>query len=226
MTDYPPFNNLNSQIRNRFIGILILVFLVFINFVSCTASSEPELLSSRGIVVFDYPQMDSYPSVKLGAFVETVSDVHRVEMFSIKSRKNNYQWYCYDPLIFGEDKRQWAGYTGFVCPAGDKIPNGFYDFIYEDAEGQQKTSSFSVNYDEELLSKKGTEAENFVKEYCREKIVIYSKQNTIIYYGDKKPSWKDDGAIFRNYNEASNFQRVYTLNGDSVMIVMPPVYKQ
>lgn len=218
MPDYPPFNKKLSL----FAAILTAVVLCIC--VSCS-DSTPELSSATGYVIFDYDSMESYPSMRLAAFVQTVSEVRRVEKISVFNRKNRLEWTRESPVVFSDEKSQWTGYTDFVCAKGISIPLGLYDFTYCDGEGRTEQTVFSIYYDEKNAAITAKEFLDKKPSNVIEKIALYSEQGMLLYFGDKKASWKDDALIFKTNGQSSYYRTCYKISGDNSIFMMPPVYK-
>lgn len=216
MSDYPPFIK----------RIIFLIFGLFIsNLLFSCADSTPELAGNRVFMIFEYSDMNSKPLMKLAPFVHTVSDGRRAEKISIYNKKNHLEWVSDNPVVFGDEKNQWVGYLDFVCSANKKMPLGFYDFYYEDGEGRVLQTAFSLAYDEKLAD---SSAKDFLKNTTvqkKEKIALYSEQNLLLYYGERKSSWKEDSDIFKIDGRSSYYKTCYVLTSENSVYIMPPVYK-
>ena len=203
-----------------FLPCLLILFSLF----SCS-DSEPKVIASTAYVVIDYPDQESLPSQRLCVFVETSSDVHRAQSLEIKNRETNFQWKCDKPVIFSNDRRQWAGCTEFVGPYNTEIPSGFYDIKYVDAQERSYDSSISISYSKDFLSVTAPDVISTVKGRYKEQIAVYTNENTLCYFGDIKEAWKDEKKIFTVNNQAEYFRKCITLSGTSLICMLPPKTK-
>lgn len=190
------------------------------------SESDPELTSSKTSVVFDYKTEGKVPEVKLAAFLEVYSDVHRSETFTLKSKNPEFQWNCASPMIFSGDKRSWCGYSEFAAPQGMNFPVGIYELEYVDAQGKSISTTSSVYYDEKLLKVDSTKIEARLTEHKKTQIALYSDKGSVVYFGIKKQNWSDDRKIFTSYRDAAYYRMVYIEAGDTLTVLMPPVYKK
>lgn len=203
-------------------SLLVIVFCGFM--VSCS-DSDPEIVDAVSYVVLDYSTEQDYPSARISAFAETSSDVHRVERIQLQCMENNYKWICYEPLIFGTEKRKWAGFSDFYVPLTESIPKGMYELDYYDAQENVVTRKLNLNYDPSYLTMNASQFVEAEKFDFREEIVIYNEAGIIVYYGNKKNSWKNDSIIFSSNRSSSYYRTVYFSRAGSLVCIMPPVYK-
>lgn len=202
---------------------LACIFLTSV-FFSC-ADTDPAIASVKGYVIFDYENETKKPLVKLAAFIETESDVRRVERINLKCLENNYSWTCSDPLIFSNDSKQWAGFTEFYLPGDENFRNGAYLMECDDAQEKSVSSSFSISYPEENLVKHLSEITEEAKENSREEICVYDSAGTVLYYGMRRTSWKQDSNIFNSIKNSAYYRISYVSNNDAVIYMLPAVYK-
>lgn len=205
--------------------LVYFLFCLLFSFIFSCADTDPEIVNVQGYLIFDYQSQDEKPLVKLAAFVETSSDVHRVESINLKCLENNYSWQCSDPLIFANENCQWAGYTDFYLPVDENFKNGSYLLEYADAQEKTVSSSFSLSYPEENLKKQLKEITDDIKSSSIEEICVYDSAGTVLFYGLRRPSWKEDANIFSSIKNSSYFRISYVSNNDATIYILPAVYK-
>ncbi len=206
--------------------LVFSLFIAGILILSGCSDSEPELISAKGYVIFDFPAEEKTPSARLAAFAEISSEVRRVDSIRIKNLSTDFEWNCLNPAIFSNEKKQWSGYTEFLSPVGIKIPLGIYNFFYIDAQGKEVSSAFLINYEEKLMDSTPEKALSLLQENSTEQYALYSEKNTLLYFGAKKQGWTDDSRIFSFDKKTSYYRIIYIGSNDTVVCLMPPVYKK
>lgn len=201
---------------------LLAAFSIFL--FSCS-DNEPKVISTSGYMLLDFQDEESLPTQRLAIFVETSSDVHRAETLTVTSRNNDFQWKCDNPVIFSNDRRQWAGCVEFVSPYNTQIPDGLYDVKYIDAQEKEFASFISVNYSKDFLNLKASEVVSKISGRYREQIAVYTSENTLCYYGDIKESWKDEKKIFTSNTDSAWYRKTISVVGSNLICLMPPVTK-
>lgn len=189
-------------------------------FASC-ANTSPEIFASSASVVFDYRDNSSYPKVRLSVFTETESDARRAASIKIVSQNGGMEWTADEPLIVGSDKRQWAGYTGFVWPDGSAPEEGTYTLDYTDAQGRTVQNTFVLAFPKNLAETKAADAVKKLGNDALEYIAAYMADGTLIYYNKRKPEWNTDGALWDGIKLASSIRICYSAGGGSVICLMP-----
>lgn len=190
------------------------------------SDSEPDVVSAKGYVVFDFPDEKNPPSVRLAAFAEVSSEVRRVDSIRIRNASSDFEWNCFSPAVFSNEKKQWSGYTDFFSPDGTNIPVGVYNFFYLDAQGNEVSSSFLINYSEKLVGSTAEKVLQILQENAVEQYALYSEKNMLLYFGAKKQGWTDDSKIFSSDKKSSSYRKIYIGTNDSSVCIMPPVYKK
>ena len=109
---------------------------------------------------------------------------------------NKHKWICSDPLIFGNEKKQWAGYTDFYVPVSENVKSGMYELNYIDAQENVVSRIINLNYDTDFLKMTGNQAALAEKKDFREEIAVYSESGTLLFYGMRKNNWRNDSSIF------------------------------
>lgn len=206
-----------------------LIFSLFVAAVfifSGCSDSEPDVVSAKGYVVFDFQDEKSLPSVRLAAFAEVSSEVRRVDSIRIKNSASGFEWNCLSPAVFSNDKKQWSGYSDFFSPDGMKIPLGIYNFFYIDAQGNEVSSVFLINYNENLADSTAEKSLQILQDNAVEQYALYSEKNMLLYFGAKKQGWTDDSKIFGFDKKSSYYRKIYIGTKDSSVCIMPPVYKK
>ncbi len=206
--------------------LVFSLFIAGILILSGCSDSEPELVSAKGYVVFDFSEENKTPSARLAAFAEVSSEVRRVDSIRIKNLATNLEWNCLNPAVFSNEKKQWSGYTEFVFPDGIEIPLGVYNFFYTDSQENEVSAAFVINYDEKLTTTTPEKVPSILPENSTEQYALYSEKNTLLYFGAKKQNWTDDSKIFSFDKKTSYYRKIYMGINDSVVCIMPPVYKK
>lgn len=215
---------MGSRKSVKVIFFSFVVFVAGVLFMACS-DSDPELTGSIGYVILDYASENVTPSSRISVFAETQSDVHRVERLQLECIANKYKWICTEPLIFGNEKKQWAGYTDFYVPISENIKSGMYSLNYIDAQENVVSRTINLNYDSDFLTMTGEQASLAEKKDFREEIAIYSETGTLLYYGMKKNNWRNDASIFSSSRGSFCYRLCYVSKVDSLVIILPPVYK-
>lgn len=206
--------------------LVLSLFTAGILLFSGCSDSEPELVSAKGYVVFDFQDETKTPSSRLAAFAEISSEVRRVSSIRVKNLSTDFEWNCLTPAIFSNDKKQWSGYAEFLSPDGMEIPSGIYDFFYADAQGKEVSSAFLISYDEKLTGSTAEKAVQLVQKNSKEQYALYTEKNILLYFGPKKQNWTEDSKIFNFDKKADYYRKIYTGTNSSVVCIMPPVYKK
>lgn len=190
------------------------------------ADSEPKLLSADATVVFDYQSENSVASARLSVFAETESDSHRVEKISVISKSTQYEWSAFEPVIIASDKKQWAGYTDFVCPVSRKIPAGIYRLVYTDGEGREAETSFSVFYPDSLASCTAADVRDVLDGEYLEQVAVFDGNDALLYYGLKKDGWTDPETIFSAIKDSVCYRTCLVVKNATAVCVLPEIYKE
>ena len=204
---------------NRFFAS-VLTFFVSLFFFACS-SSDANILSVMGTVVFEYADTNSAPTSRLSVFVQTENEAQRAESLKITNRKNRYTWYVSSPILIGSSSRQWVGYSFLEIPPETVIPSGTYDVEYTDSAGSEATATFSISYKQELLSSPCTEIRNIVKGILTENTILYDDNMNMLYYGKKKSTWKSNKNILRDYNKAVYMRYSLGTPSNSLLFLYP-----
>lgn len=207
------------------ISFFSILVLLSVNLFSCS-DSAPQIASCSSSVVFTWSNETDKPEMSFSAFVETSSDVHRVENFSVESRANNFKWLIDNPLIFSNTRTSWACGLNLSASSLHKIPSGVYDVEYTDAENRNVHSIMNVNFPEELSEKKLSEAEDFLSPVAKCQIALYDTQDVLMYFGLRKDAWKTDELIFAMNQDCAKFRVVYSAPDESYVCYFPFVTKE
>ena len=214
------------SLKNKsFLVFASVISTFFFASLSGCSDSEPRVIASSSYVIFDYPDVKSEPSVRFAVFLETSSDVHRVSKFTVTSRETSYQWYCDNPVIFSNEKRNFAGWTDFVTPEDIQIPTGFYDVEYVDAQDRICNSVLSVNYQSQFEKVTVEELDSLITGKYRENVALYDNENSVVYYGEMKDSWKTEKRIFSAFGSAVYYRKCIILSSSNTILLFPPVTK-
>ena len=194
-------------------------------FVSCS-DSLPSLNAVNAVIVFDYEKENESPSMRLGVYAETESAVQRIKNIRVSHNSSGLEWNCSEPVKFSDgDKKNWAGYGNFVAQEGSLIPQGDYTIYYEDYAGEKTENHVYLGYPLSVPQSKSSDipdsikAENGKKIY--EKLAVYDKEKKLIYFGDRKKTWKKDSGIINDLGTAETYRKCYFSNGGSVAYLLP-----
>lgn len=219
MSDCPFFCKL------KFSLLFLIIFCVSFFLFSCE-NSEPEVLSVTSSVVLDFENETSFAKPRLCVFVETASDARRVEFISVTCRKNNYTWIDTAPEVIGSNSQQWAGSSNLVAANDENIPFGLYDLKYSDSEGREVQTVFSVLDTESYTKVVSSKIKSLLPEGFNEKIALYDSSNVLLYYGEKKDSWKSDKEVFTLNSKTEYYRICYEAFSGGIVCLLPPVYKE
>ena len=187
-------------------------------FVSCT-HSLPSLVETRSFVVAEYEKTESLPAkIYFSVFSEISSDARRVQNIKVESKSSDYVWNIDKAKYFKSNNKQFVGYPCLVYPLNTKIKNGEYRFLYIDGSGQEAEIFFSLNYPELILTTK-TEDVLSLMTNPKENIAIFSTNNELIYFGEKKSAWTSDLQIWKEFSNAKNYR--YCFVSDNLVCLMP-----
>lgn len=204
---------------SSFIFSISVIFLL----ISCN-QNLPEVRYASACVVFDYSENQEIPDTRFGIYVETQSNVRRVQKITAANEKSQFSWECYKPILIQSGNTQWACGTDFCVPSGEKIPKGKYSLVFEDSNSEETSTYFSINYDEDFYNKKAEEIPGFMnKKNGTKSILIFDKQNQLLYYGPRTPDLNDDRAIWNRYRNAGSYKEVWSTQDQSVACIMPAV---
>ena len=128
-------------------------------------------------------------------------------------------------VIFGNEKKQWAGYTDFYVPVSENVESGMYELNYIDAQENVVSRIINLNYDMDFLKMTGNQAALAEKKDFREEIAVYSESGTLLFYGMRKNNWRNDSSIFSSNRGAASYRVCYVSKVNSLVLMMPPVYK-
>ena len=214
--------------KSRMSLIKCLSLLAFVFFLISCSDSLPHLTSVTGIVVLDFADEKSFPTERLAVFAETESEIQRVAKITATHESSGLEWVCLAPQKYADgDKKNWVGYTNFVAQEGKNLPVGEYKFLYEDLAGEESELYFNVTYPKGVLEKYSTELPDAIPlskgEKLSEKIAIYDVEQKLIYWGDRKKSWKKDSDIFNDLGTAQTYRKCYVSQGSSVVYMLPEI---
>ena len=199
-----------------------LIFsLLSVLLLSCS-DSTPQVSTVQSTVVFDFADEKSSPSLRLSIFAETQGDVHRAGEIRLYHEESGMEWLCKSPQkIAGNDKKSWAGHRNFVSPGEASVPQGRYTLYYDDLSGRECTADFNVSFPQEHTKLKASDFPEAINGSRTEKLSIYDASGVLIYWGERKRSWKKDSNILNDYGTAVKYRTCYYTNGSSVAYLMP-----
>ncbi len=211
---------MKSLFKTSFFSFSFLASAVL--FFSCSAS-EPAVLAVNAAVVFDY-SASTLPEVSLSVFVQTENEVQRARTLKVDLKSQNLSWTVTDPVTISHNRKNWVGYPSLKVSSGQKIENGDYEILYTQADGEEVSAVFKVDYDEKLLETEFENVRNVAGSSLSEITVLYDKEMNMLFYGTAKKSWKTNSNILRDYTRAVYRRKVLT-NVSGNLVFKPPLEK-
>lgn len=199
----------------------VLFGLLIILFISCSQVS-PEINEVNYSVIFEYLDNENLPEARLCVFTENESDVRRCERMIVNSLESGYIW-DFDDLTFAEDENlQWCGSTNLVVPDNKMIPSGNYKVTIVHADEKENCVMMTVDYDSEFYNLTSEQVEAEMKKNNGIKyVVIYNKEDTIIYYGERTAELNTNRDIWNMYRDAVYFNDIWFTPGQFLICIMP-----
>lgn len=198
------------------------LFLIFPLFLLSCSQNLPDVARIDYSVIFDFQDDENLPNARLSVFVESYSDVRRVEKITITSTKNQFCWQINNPDLIENKGTQWCGNANLKMPNKDFFPLGIYKVQYENSDENSDNDKFTLNYDTKIYNQKATEIPDFLRgKNAKNKIIIYDMEKTIIYFGERKKEMKDVRGIWNQFSNAAFYQDVWTLPRNTVICVLP-----
>ena len=204
----------------RLLSSLVTGTVILFSFSSCS-DSDIRITGLISTVVLDYSDWKSSPSSRLSLFVETSLDERTVNEIRAVHNQSGLEWHCKNPRIISASKNSvWAGYTNFVAASGSTIPQGNYTLYYEDLTGDECQNIFSVSYPVELLETSAVDFKN-LRIDREENIALYDADGLLLYYGERKESWRSNSDIKSEYGVAEKMRVCYRLYSGNTVCMMP-----
>jgi hypothetical protein len=211
------------MIYKRFIKNFFLFFFLILLVFSCKQVS-PEMRGVSTCVVFDYSDYQTLPQARLSIYVDSNSDVRRVDSIEINSLTTDLKWIIENEEIqlFNDSKKQWAGNSNLYMPYKNQFPNGQYELIFKNADEKFQKSKVNLKYDSAFYEKLADEIPSFMEsKKGKKQIAIFDKENKMIYFGEQDEELKNNRAIWLKYKDAAFYKEIWTLSDNSVMCILP-----
>lgn len=205
------------------IGFFFSVLFFTLFFIGCS-DEYPILRLTNPSVVFEYSDEESLGKARLSFFIEEINNIKKCQFLKIINKESDYYWTS-DEIIFCETKeRHCAGYTNLVVPEGEKIPEGKYTVNYYQGDGKESNVETIINYDQSIYEYKASEIPDYMRQKgAVQKIAVYSKNNELIYFGEKGDNLRDTRGVWNTYPESLYYNDVWCFYDNSVMCIMPAV---
>lgn len=200
---------------------LLFVYFCFLPVVLSCRQNEAEVLSASGSLVFDYDDYESFPSVRLSVFVNTKNEAQRTQSIRINSSNENFFWMIDNPVLIKGNEKNWSGHANLVLAENLKFSNGKYTVKYTDAQGNEDETAFILSFNTDLYSSKPSEIKSLVKSPLSSTYVIYDKDMTVLYCGNKKNTWKSAVNVLRDYNKAFYIRKTMSNTSGSLLFLLP-----
>lgn len=206
-----------------FFKAVISAFLFCSIFLCSCSDSEPDLSSATGTVIIDYQKENSNPEIRMAVFCMSKSDSRRSASFVVENLETKLQWRVYDPEIFKNGSSWWTGCSKLYPEENNEFPQGLYRFEYIDKAGNTSETKFLVSYKKEFLTMNAKQAGEKLSEgfdSFTEKIALYDKNDTLVYFDKWRSSWKGWQDIERDCDVAVKMRRVYCRADNSQMVFL------
>lgn len=194
---------------------------VFLFFVSCSQNIN-EILSSLNTLILDYSDETQKPSMRLSVFVKTNGDVRHFKMLRLYSSQANYEWTVDNLVMVDKNNEMYAGYTNFIVPQGELIPQGEYEASFISYNDEENTTNFFLQYDQSLKDMSSVEAENYFKNNGSEEyVLIYNEEDRVLFFGKKTEKQQTENDIWLNYKTSKSYYTIWLKPDNSIMCIMP-----
>ncbi|MBR5966945.1 MAG: hypothetical protein IK015_12600 [Treponema sp.] len=217
MNKPPPAANFKPSL------FVLLAAFFAVSLYSC--SEDPVAAASvQAHLILDWEDDQSLPVERLSVFIETSSNVRRVESFLVKS--GDYTWNVDSPIAFQSGDRQWVGWPHLEPPPGAArplFPLGNYQVECVDAAGKKDTATFSIVINAALLDAQAVQVENLISA-PQKRIAVYSDSNELLYFDTAKNNWIGDTAIFSSVKDSSYYRT--SIAAGSALCFLPKKFKE
>lgn len=208
--------------KSIFKAVVSVLFFGCIFLCSCS-DSEPDLSSATGTVIVDYQKENSFPEIRMAVFCQSKSDSRRSASFVVENLETKLQWRVYNPETFKNGNAWWTGSSSLYPEENNEFPQGLYRFEYTDKAGNVSETKFMVSYKKDFVSMNAKDADEKLTsgfEGFSEKIALYDKNDTLVYFDKRKNNWKDWQAMERDCDVAAKMRRVYCTADNSQMVFL------
>ena len=217
MNKPPPATNFKPLL------FVVLAAAFVLGLLSC--SDDPVATASvQAHLILDWEDDQSLPAERLSVFIETSSNVRRVESFSVKS--GDYTWNVDSPIVFQSGDRQWAGWPHLEPPpnaARPLFPLGNYQVECVDAAGKKSSATFSIVINAALLDADASQAEGLITA-PQKRVAVYSDSNELLYFDSARNNWLSDEAIFSGVKDSSYYRN--SISAGSALCFLPKKFKE
>lgn len=196
-------------------------------FFFCSCSDDPVATAAvQSHLILDWEDEQSLPVERLSVFIETSSNVRRIESFSVKS--GDFTWNVDSPIVFQAGNGQWVGWPHLEPPniAQNKraaFPLGNYEVECVDAAGKKDKAVFAIMINAALLDATSDKVEGLVPA-PQKRVAVYSDGNELLYFDAAKNNWLSDAAIFSGVKDSAYYRNA--VSAGSALCFMPKVYKE
>ena len=206
-----------SHFSKSFFLILCCFFCIF---TSCN-QNETEILSTTGTLIFEYDENSTIPKTRLSVFVNTKNEAVRSQKIEVKGPKDNLKWILEDLVFIKSNNRQWAGYPKLFMNENSNFSGGRYVVKLTDLQDTEAESAFILTFNEELLLCPKEEIFDKVNGKLNKNIVLYDKDENLIYYGAKRNTWRTSKNIKRDYNKTEFLRKCWSNSTGSLLFLYP-----
>jgi len=208
------------QSLNKFLKISIL-FALLITTISCSQNT-PEIHNSDYSLIFDYDNENETPNARLSLFIESDSDVRRIDKLIVTSMETNLIWTVEDIQKLEKDNIQYAGNANLVVPEKEIIPTGTYKITCVNADEKETDIYFTVIYDTSFYELNDKDVEEKIrKNHGLNKIAIYDKDNIMLYLGNRTAEFNTKTDIWNYYRNADYYRDIWCTSDNRVICILP-----
>jgi hypothetical protein len=160
--------------------------------------------------------------MRLSVFVKTNGDVRHFKMLRLYSSQANYEWTVDNLVMVDKNNEMYAGYTNFIVPQGELIPQGEYEASFISYNDEENTTNFFLQYDKSLKDMSPVEAENYFKNNGSEEyVLIYNEEDRVLFFGKKTEKQQTENDIWLNYKTSKSYYTIWLKPDNSIMCIMP-----
>lgn len=172
----------------------------------------------------EYNDEKSLPHQRLSLSLELSYDSRKVNSIEVFRSGSDFKWVLSDLVLLDDAGHMMACYPNMVMPEGENIKTGLYEIDVITRDDKIQKQFFSLNYEEQVLSKKSNELQQWMMENGALKtIIVFDKENKALYFGEQTDNLATPKDIWLQYNQAAYYQEVWTLNSMHLVCKMPAV---
>ncbi len=201
---------------------IVFFSILFLLILSSCSQNEPKIEYAKPVVVFEYSSKDVLPKQRFSVFVESESDVRRVESICIIDNESKKEWRTSDIQKIDVSGRMFVGNSNLAIPENTDLANGTYTFVYYTKDEKESRVDFTLDYDKEIKNIEFVNINKYVTEHRFIKnIVIYDSLSNCLYYGLETDSLKNEKDIIKQYKNAEYYAIVWVNSTNTIFCILP-----